>query len=272
MNEEMQSRTINWSSCDSDLYNLLSSVNIPIVMLSGDLKIRRFTPQAEKILNLRSTDIGRPVGDFKLKINMPDMEKMVRGVMASLVPAEREVQDSDDRAYTVWVRPYRTVDNRIDGAVLSMFDLTESRQIAEMRFRRLFEASVDGIVICEAVTGEILEANPFACRLLGRERREMVGRSLFDTQAFHQADVFRGAFAALKESDKIRRDVRFRKEDGEWMNIEITARAYDEGERRVVQLNLRDGGPRLLQDAARELDTAVRRCKPQAVFSLRSSP
>src|SRR5262249_53425569 len=100
-------------------------------MLGSDLKIRRFTPQAERMLNLLPSDVGRPIGDFRLKIHVPDLEKLVREVIESLATKEREVQDREGRVYSMWIRPYRTADNKIDGAVFALFDLTARRQAAE---------------------------------------------------------------------------------------------------------------------------------------------
>ena len=72
VNEEMQSRNAELQQTNNDLLNLLNSANIPILMLGSDLRIRRFTPQAERILNLIPADLGRPISDFRLKINVPD--------------------------------------------------------------------------------------------------------------------------------------------------------------------------------------------------------
>ena len=80
-NEELQSRILESSKINSDLRNLLSSVNIPIVMLGSDLSIRRFTPVAERIFNLISTDVGRPFSHIKSNINVPNLEQLIEEVM-----------------------------------------------------------------------------------------------------------------------------------------------------------------------------------------------
>ena len=94
------------------------SIGIPIVMLGNDLRIRRFTPQAEKILNLRNNDIGRPIGDFKPKINVPDLELLFLNVIDNLTIQEREVQDRAGRFYSMSVRPYRTLDRAVPQELL----------------------------------------------------------------------------------------------------------------------------------------------------------
>src|SRR6476660_5932075 len=95
VNEELQNRNDELSRLNNDLNNLLSSVNIPIVMLGNDLRIRRFTPQAERALSLLPTDVGRKVTDFRLKLNVPDLEPLFLDVIDNLHIKEREVQDQE---------------------------------------------------------------------------------------------------------------------------------------------------------------------------------
>src|SRR5689334_3770302 len=89
LNEELQSRNEELSRLNSDLRNLLSSVNIPIIMLGNDFRIRRFTPVTEKVMNLIPTDIGRPISDIKSNLRIPDLKQIVGRVLDSL-----EIQDA----------------------------------------------------------------------------------------------------------------------------------------------------------------------------------
>src|SRR5207253_3756693 len=125
INEEMQSRNAELAELNDDLINLLGSMNMPIVMTGNDLRIRRFTPMAEKVLRLISTDVGRPLADLKPRIDVPDLEEILQRVVDTLQPHEQEVQDREGRFYLMRVRPYRTADNRIDGAVLQLLDVTD---------------------------------------------------------------------------------------------------------------------------------------------------
>src|SRR5205823_5638501 len=102
---------------------LLASVNIPIVMVGGDLRIRRFTGVAEKLLNLIPTDIGRPLTDINLRVDVPGLDKLVAEVIDSLQTRELEVQDKDAHWWSVRIRPYKTTDNKIDGAVIALLDI-----------------------------------------------------------------------------------------------------------------------------------------------------
>jgi two-component system CheB/CheR fusion protein len=113
---------------NSDLINLLGSVQIAIVMVAGDLRVRRFTPMAEKVLNLIPTDIGRPISDIKPNIDCPDLEELIGEAMESVNTLEREVRDRNGNWFALRIRPYKNVEKRIDGAVLALFDIDQARR------------------------------------------------------------------------------------------------------------------------------------------------
>jgi two-component system CheB/CheR fusion protein len=123
VNEELQNRNDELSRVNGDLNNLLSSVNIPIVMLGNDLRIRWFTPGAERVMNLIPADVGRPITDIKPNLRTTDLRQMVQRVIDSLEIQENEVEDSSGRWYSMRIRPYRTLDNKIDGVVVVLIDL-----------------------------------------------------------------------------------------------------------------------------------------------------
>jgi len=240
VNEEMQGRNAELTQINSDLNNLLSSVNIPIVMLGNDLRIRRFTPQAEKVLNLLPTDVGRKLTDFRIKIVIPDIEALFMDVIDSLQTKEREVQDQEGRTYLMSIRPYRTVDNKIDGAVMTLYDITDRKQAAEVRYRRLFESAKDGILILEAKTGEILDANPFLSKLFGYQRQELVGRRFRDTSLFQDTDLAAESLENLHDGESVEKTITLRSRSGENIPSEVIGNAYLEGQRQVIQLSIRD--------------------------------
>ena len=123
VNEELQNRNDELSKVNSDLNNLLSSVNIPIIMLGNDLRIRRFTPMAEKVMNLIPSDVGRPITDIKANIKTPDLKQAIQRVIDSLEIEEFRIEDIDGRWYSMRIRPYRTLDNKIDGVVIVLLDV-----------------------------------------------------------------------------------------------------------------------------------------------------
>ena len=123
VNEELQNRNHELGSLNNDLKNLLGAVQIPIVMVDNDLRLRRFTTAAEKLLNLGPVDLGRPVGHLRGKIQINEIESLIHSVLEKLNVDRREVQDDEGRWHSVVIRPYRTLDNRIDGAVIAFFDI-----------------------------------------------------------------------------------------------------------------------------------------------------
>jgi two-component system CheB/CheR fusion protein len=123
VNEELRSRNSELARVNGDLLNLIGGVNIPIVMVSRDLRVRRVTPQAEKLFNLISTDVGRPIGDIRPNLQNIDLSVLVASVIDSLRPYERAVQDAEGRWHSLRIRPYITADNKIDGASIVVVDI-----------------------------------------------------------------------------------------------------------------------------------------------------
>lgn len=123
INDELYSRNAETTRISNDFQNLLSSINIPILMLEGDLSIRRFTPTAAAIFNLIPSDNGRPLSDINHRLMIPDLEAQIVEVITTLNQFSREVQDQSGHWYDLRIRPYRTLDDRIDGAVLVLVDV-----------------------------------------------------------------------------------------------------------------------------------------------------
>ncbi|WP_445633210.1 protein-glutamate O-methyltransferase [Nostoc sp. DSM 114161] len=123
INDELQRRNIESTQVSNDLLNLLSSINIPILMLGGDLQIRRFTPSAQTIFNLIPTDVGRPLSDINHNLNIANLQEQVLEVINTLNLKAQEVEDQQGHFYDLRIRPYRTIDNKIDGAVIVLVDI-----------------------------------------------------------------------------------------------------------------------------------------------------
>lgn len=147
VNEELHNRNLELATTNNDLVNLRASVELAIVMFGADLRIRRFTPAAEQLLNLIPDDIGRPIGHVKLNVELPDFESLVRRVITSATPEQREGRDAAGHWFSVRVRPYRALDNRIDGAVVELVDIDSIKRAAdtvhesEARFRLLADSA-----------------------------------------------------------------------------------------------------------------------------------
>ena len=129
--DDVQDRNAGLHQSIAELTNVLSSVQIPIVLLGPDLRIRRLTPAAEKAFCLVRTDVGRPISDMKLNIDVPDLEQLAAQVIHTASAMEQEVQDKRGRWYSLRIRPYRTLENKIDGAVLMLVDVDNLKRAEE---------------------------------------------------------------------------------------------------------------------------------------------
>jgi len=127
VNDELRHRNLELTQLNNDMINLVGSAHMAVVILGRDLRIRRFTPMAEKTLNLIPSDLGRPIGDRKLKIDIPDLDALLAAVIDTVSVKERDVRDRDGRWYSLRIRPYKTLDNKIDGAVLVLLDIDTLR-------------------------------------------------------------------------------------------------------------------------------------------------
>lgn len=129
-NDELRSRNLELQQVNNDLINLLASINIPILMLTNDLRIRRFTPRAQKLFNFINADVGRALSDIRTNLNIPDLEVLILEVIDTLSVKEMEVQTYEGHWYNLRIRPYRTIQNQIDGVVLVLVDINNLKQSA----------------------------------------------------------------------------------------------------------------------------------------------
>ncbi|MEA3642286.1 MAG: chemotaxis protein CheB [Lamprobacter sp.] len=118
VNDELENRNRELAQTNNDLVNLLSSVELPILILNADLSIRQFTEPAEALLNLIPADVGRRLSHIKSEVVIPDLERLVHEVIDHKRPHLLEIEDGDGQLYAVRIRPYKTIDHRIEGAIL----------------------------------------------------------------------------------------------------------------------------------------------------------
>jgi two-component system CheB/CheR fusion protein len=122
VNEEMQHRNDLLNQLNNDLTNLLNSINLPMVMVGSDLSVRRFTPQAGTVLGLMPGDVGRPIPRLKLRVDARKLEEAMLDVIQRVQVRQDPVQDEAGQWFMLRITPYRTLDNRIDGVVLTAVD------------------------------------------------------------------------------------------------------------------------------------------------------
>ncbi len=405
VNEEMASRNQELNHLNSDLLNLQNSVHTAIVLLGRDLKIRRFTPQAEKLFHLRATDIGHSITRLRVDFHFPDLEKWLGEVITGAKVREQEVHDQQGHWYSLRARPYLSLDNKIDGAVLMLVDvdalkraerkatqarlhsqavvehslpvlildenlrvissnqsfyqqfkvspeqtekmlvyelgngqwnipqlrkyleeilprnsffkdlevvhkfesigqrtmllrgrrLDHLRQIllfiedvterveaqaqiraSELRYRRLFESSQDGILILDPDTCKVTEANPFIGEILGCKHEQVIGKNLWELGLLQDENESRALFEELQEKLTLRRDdLPLKTRDGRVIHVECVGNLYHENEKMVIQCSVRDITARkLAEEALRESEVRYRalfNLNPVAVYSINTA-
>jgi two-component system CheB/CheR fusion protein len=134
VNAELQSKLDEITSANSDMKNLLNSTDIATVFLDNDMRVRRFTLQAKVVFRLIPSDVGRPITDLASKLLYPELEGDVREVLRTLEVSEKAVATTDGNWFTARIMPYRTLDNRIDGVVITFADITAAKHLeADLR-------------------------------------------------------------------------------------------------------------------------------------------
>jgi two-component system CheB/CheR fusion protein len=129
VNAELQSKLDELSGTNNDMKNLLNSTEIATVFLDNNLCVRRFTLQAQSIIKLIPGDVGRPITDLASDLLYPTLVGDANEVLRTLVFVEKSISTSDGRWFTVRVMPYRTMDNRIDGVVITFADITAAKKV-----------------------------------------------------------------------------------------------------------------------------------------------
>jgi two-component system, chemotaxis family, CheB/CheR fusion protein len=240
VNEELQNRNEELNRVNNDLNNLFGSLQMAIVMVWQDLRIRRFTPMAEKLFNLIATDIGRPIGDIKLNLTVQDLPKLLAEVIDQVTARDLEVQDQAGRWYQLRIRPYRTLDNRIDGAVILLFDiesLKQSQGVLE-RQAKLLEQTHEALFVRE-LNGTIVYWNRGAELLYGFGRDEALGRASHELLTKSPATRLQ-INEALKSDGRWMGEMVHRTRDGRELVVESVEVLIAEAERRLVLSTNRD--------------------------------
>jgi len=142
INDELQARFQEVNDLGNDLLNLVTSADIPIVIVDRERKVRRFTPNARGAFNLIPGDLGRAIADIRPNVEAPELDAWIAEVIESVAMKEVEVRDRDGRWQRLQIRPYHTADRRIEGAVVSLVDVDAlKRAVTEARHARDFVAA-----------------------------------------------------------------------------------------------------------------------------------
>lgn len=184
VNEELSRRHKELTRVHDDLSNLFNNVDMIIIVLDPELRIRLFTPTAEKAFNLIPSDVGRPIQDISLGVNVPNFEEMVRDVIENLRLKQLEVQDRKGRWYVMRLRPYLTAEKKIDGVVLSFVDIdaivqgkTETEKARNFAETVLTTMQEPLVVLDDDL--KVTMANPSFYETFGIDTGDAVGKNIF---------------------------------------------------------------------------------------------
>ena len=185
LNAELQSKNEALSETSDDLKNLLNSTQVATLFLDNNLKIKRFTPYVTKIINLIQSDMGRPITDIVSNLQYDSLVKDANEVLKTLVSKETKVQTSDGGSYQLQIIPYRTVDNIIDGVVITFTDITDFRKMAERMTERteyaegIIRTVREPLVVLNSEM-KIISANPSFYRTFHVAPEDTEGTTLYN--------------------------------------------------------------------------------------------
>jgi two-component system, chemotaxis family, CheB/CheR fusion protein len=234
LNDELRNRNDELVQLNDDLVNLVGSVDIPIVILSRDRRIRRFTPRAQRLMNLIPADVGRPIDDIRLNLTAVEVDRAITQALESMTAVEADVQDRDGRWCRLQIRPYRTSDNRIDGVVLSLLDIDDMKHAIQSAERT------------SAYTSAIVEAVPIPLLVLDAKLEVLTAN-----RAFHRAFEWNGHDTIGRQFEDVA--------GGAWNVPELIARIRgvfvgDRVEGFVVEHDFAALGPRVMELHAEPID------------------
>jgi two-component system CheB/CheR fusion protein len=185
VNSELQTKIKQLVDSQNDVKNLLDNIPVGAVFLDRHLLIRRFTREATQIFRLAATDIGRPLADIRSNLQGDELVGAAEAVLESLVPTDQPVRTNNGAAYLARIQPYRTLDNVIDGVVLTFADISQriAAEQAEHAARLLAEGIIDTVrdplLVLDAAMIVISASQPFYSHF-GVTPEQTVGKRIYD--------------------------------------------------------------------------------------------
>jgi two-component system CheB/CheR fusion protein len=243
VNEEMSNRNVELSRLNNDLTNLQNSTTLAIMLLGRDLTVRHFTPQAEKQFALQAADLGRPIRHIQHNLAFGDhpehgvdLEALGTEVISSMREQELQVHDKNGRSLSLSIRPYVTQENKVDGVVLVLVDISDRKRAEEAAAHlAAIVASSDDAIISKDLGGVIQSWNRGAERLFGYTAEEAIGTSSLKLVPADRPDEEPEILARVGRGETVEHHetVRQRK-DGSFVEISLTVSPMRDRAGRVV--------------------------------------
>jgi two-component system, chemotaxis family, CheB/CheR fusion protein len=250
VNSELKLKLEAISRAHSDLQNLMAATDFGTLFLDSALRIKRFTDRVTDLFSVTPADEGRPITDFAHQLEYTDLIKDARAVLADLAPVRREIRSRSGRWYDVRFRPYRTVDDRIDGVVITFVDISDRFAVeqalrnSEQQLRQqthLVELSRAPIFVWEFDSNNILEWNRGSEELYGYARAEAIGSKKNELLNTNIPDSSFDELKARLQKDGIwSGEVSQRTKDGRFVAVETRLQLETFDGRRLVLESTRD--------------------------------
>jgi len=182
VNAELLAKVDDYSRVNNDMKNLLNSTDIATLFLDKELNIRRYTNQATEIFKLIKSDIGRQFTDQVTDLIYPELANDAQEVLKTLIFIQKQIPSKDGRWFTIRIMPYRTVDDRIDGLVITFVNISDIKKMEleldeNSQIHRMFLDASSDISISLSIDGNIKEFNPKAVFFFGKNRDEVLGKN-----------------------------------------------------------------------------------------------
>jgi two-component system CheB/CheR fusion protein len=238
LNAELQSKNSALSRINDDLQNLLHSTQVATLFLDTDLRIRNFTPAMTAIFHVRDGDVGRPITDIVSRITYQDLVRDAEEVQRTLGVLEREVRlnTGGETVFLLRIRPYRTVDNRLDGVVITFIDITEVKRAQEVgdQLALIVESSNEAIV-SKDLNGIIISWNRGAQQLFGYAAEEVIGRSISILIPADRENEEPGILDRIRRGERVEHyETVRRRKDGALVDIMLTVSPIRNADGKII--------------------------------------
>jgi two-component system CheB/CheR fusion protein len=276
VNHELKAKVDELAHAYSDMQNLMNATAIATIFLDRDLRIARYTPLAVTLFNFIPSDVGRPLTDLTPRLQYPELAGDAARVLEQLVPLEREVGIADNSWFLARLLPYRTMEDRIAGVVLSFINITERKRAEEVSqwLSTVVASSMDAIVSF-SLQGTVLSWNGGAKRVFGYDAEEMIGQPLSmlaDPDRRVENEAMLARIREMQSVDSL--ETVGRAKDGSALYLALTASPIADAEGRVVggTASVRDiGDAKRSQEALRRSEERLRlvieNARDYAIFS-----